>query len=137
MAATGLLSYPRQHHPVLQRSDCPLPGARPPPALLTAGWPGSGLLTYSGVSAIYRPGLPPVLQDLSFELQARPSAGFCIGWLAGWLAGWLNLYRWGIQSLESMPGAPLTSASGHVHCPCCRAGRPAAWWGARGAARAA
>ena len=35
------------------------------------GWPSSGALVFEGVSAVYRPGLPPVLQDISFELKVR------------------------------------------------------------------
>lgn len=36
-----------------------------------AGWPSAGRIEYRGVSAIYRPGLPPVLRDLSFTLEVR------------------------------------------------------------------
>jgi hypothetical protein len=35
------------------------------------GWPRSGTLRYDRVSAVYRPGLPPVLRSLSFSLQVR------------------------------------------------------------------
>lgn len=45
-------------------------GAAPPP-----GWPASGALEYAGVWASYRPGLPPVLRDLSFSLPAGCSCG--------------------------------------------------------------
>lgn len=36
-----------------------------------AGWPGAGRIDYRSVSAIYRPGLPPVLRDLTFTLEVR------------------------------------------------------------------
>ena len=39
-------------------------GAAPP-----AGWPATGAITYENVTASYRPGLPPVLSDLSFTIQ--------------------------------------------------------------------
>lgn len=39
-------------------------GAAPP-----AGWPARGTITYENVTASYRAGLPPVLSDLSFEIQ--------------------------------------------------------------------
>lgn len=45
-------------------------GARAP-----AGWPASGALAYSGVWASYRPGLPPVLKDLTFSLPGGCSCG--------------------------------------------------------------
>ncbi len=45
-------------------------GAPPPP-----GWPSSGALTYAKVWASYRPGLPPVLKDLSFALPGGCSCG--------------------------------------------------------------
>lgn len=38
----------------------------PPPS-----WPHSGALRFDRVTATYRPGLPPVLRDISFELQVR------------------------------------------------------------------
>ncbi len=41
-------------------------GGTPPP-----GWPASGTLKYCDVTAAYRPGLPPVLCGISFELQVR------------------------------------------------------------------
>jgi hypothetical protein len=41
-----------------------LGGSVPPP-----GWPGSGRIQYRDVSAIYRTGLPPVLQNLTFTLE--------------------------------------------------------------------
>ncbi len=34
-----------------------------------AGWPASGTITYENVTASYRPGLPPVLSNLSFTIQ--------------------------------------------------------------------
>ena len=40
-------------------------GAGTPPP----GWPHSGALRFDRVTATYRPGLPPVLKDISFELQ--------------------------------------------------------------------
>ena len=45
-------------------------GGRPPP-----GWPGDGAVEYQGVSAIYRPGLPPVLRDLTFAIPGGASCG--------------------------------------------------------------
>lgn len=39
-------------------------GGTPP-----AGWPASGTITYENVTAAYRPGLPPVLSNLSFTIQ--------------------------------------------------------------------
>ncbi|GAX75678.1 hypothetical protein CEUSTIGMA_g3121.t1 [Chlamydomonas eustigma] len=43
-------------------------GGEPP-----AGWPRSGALKYNHVTALYRPGLPPVLKDITFELQGGQS----------------------------------------------------------------
>lgn len=45
-------------------------GAAPP-----AGWPATGAITYENVTASYRPGLPPVLSDLSFTIQGGMSVG--------------------------------------------------------------
>ncbi|KAF6260228.1 P-loop containing nucleoside triphosphate hydrolase protein [Scenedesmus sp. NREL 46B-D3] len=45
-------------------------GAPPPP-----GWPSSGAITYKNVTASYRPGLPPVLQGISFHLRPGTSCG--------------------------------------------------------------
>jgi hypothetical protein len=45
-------------------------GKQPPP-----GWPKSGALSYHNVTASYRPGLPPVLRDLTFNLQPGTSCG--------------------------------------------------------------
>ena len=39
-------------------------GGTPPP-----GWPAGGRLVFENVSARYRPGLPPVLSDISFTLE--------------------------------------------------------------------
>ena len=33
------------------------------------GWPSAGSITYDNVTAAYRPGLPPVLSNLSFTIQ--------------------------------------------------------------------
>jgi ATP-binding cassette subfamily C (CFTR/MRP) protein 4 len=46
-------------------------GGTPPPP----DWPSSGAIIYKNVTASYRPGLPPVLQDLSFHLQPGTSYG--------------------------------------------------------------
>ncbi|KAL6756466.1 P-loop containing nucleoside triphosphate hydrolase protein [Haematococcus lacustris] len=46
-------------------------GAPAPPP----GWPTSGALQFRGVSARYRPGLPPVLCDLTFTLKAGCTCG--------------------------------------------------------------
>ncbi|DBA75192.1 TPA: hypothetical protein ACH3X1_010497 [Trebouxia sp. C0004] len=40
-----------------------------------AGWPASGTITYENVTASYRPGLPPVLSNLSFTIQGGMSVG--------------------------------------------------------------
>ncbi|GIM00727.1 hypothetical protein Vretimale_5639, partial [Volvox reticuliferus] len=45
-------------------------GGSPPP-----GWPKSGAITYQDVTAVYRPGLPSVLRDLSFFLAPGTSCG--------------------------------------------------------------
>ncbi|GIM00722.1 hypothetical protein Vretimale_5669, partial [Volvox reticuliferus] len=45
-------------------------GGSPPP-----GWPKSGAITYQDVTAVYRPGLPSVLRDLSFSLAPGTSCG--------------------------------------------------------------
>lgn len=45
-------------------------GAAPP-----KGWPSSGALSYFNVTACYRPGLPPVLKDLTFSLKPGTSCG--------------------------------------------------------------
>ncbi|KAL4420399.1 hypothetical protein ABPG75_010055 [Micractinium tetrahymenae] len=47
-----------------------LGGPKPPP-----GWPSAGRIEYRQVSAIYRPGLPPVLRDLTFTLEGGVSCG--------------------------------------------------------------
>ena len=44
-----------------------LPATDPP----TAEWPQGGALSFSGVSVVYRPGLPPSLCDFSAELRAH------------------------------------------------------------------
>ena len=41
-----------------------------PPGTLS-GWPNAGKVEYRGVTAIYRPGLPPVLRDLTFTLEVQ------------------------------------------------------------------
>ncbi|GBF93736.1 hypothetical protein Rsub_06068 [Raphidocelis subcapitata] len=46
-------------------------GGKAPPL----GWPSSGALTYTSVWASYRPGLPPVLRDLTFDLPGGCSCG--------------------------------------------------------------
>lgn len=43
-------------------------GGTPPPA-----WPAGGRLVFESISARYRPGLPPVLSDISFTLEVLPS----------------------------------------------------------------
>lgn len=45
-------------------------GGAPP-----AGWPSSGALRFDNVTAVYRPGLPPVLRNISFQLQGGQSCG--------------------------------------------------------------
>lgn len=44
-------------------------GGQPPP-----GWPASAALEFRGVTARYRPGLEPVLRDLSFTVRTPPCA---------------------------------------------------------------
>lgn len=46
-------------------------GGPPPPP----GWPPHGGIEYEGVSAAYRPGLPPVLTDVSFAIPPGTTAG--------------------------------------------------------------
>ena len=38
-------------------------------AAAPAGWPATGTITYEHVTAAYRPGLAPVLSDVSFTIQ--------------------------------------------------------------------
>ncbi|KXZ43142.1 hypothetical protein GPECTOR_100g14 [Gonium pectorale] len=40
-----------------------------------AGWPRCGELRFEGVTSAYRPGLPPVLRDLTFTIPAGSSCG--------------------------------------------------------------
>lgn len=40
-------------------------------------WPLSGKLEFDNVSMLYRPGLPPVLKNLSFKVQAAEKIGVC------------------------------------------------------------
>ena len=47
----------------------------PLPSSPCTGWPSAGRIQYQGVTAIYRPGLPPVLRDLSFAIEGGHSAG--------------------------------------------------------------
>ncbi|GAX82138.1 hypothetical protein CEUSTIGMA_g9566.t1 [Chlamydomonas eustigma] len=47
------------------------PGALDPPE----GWPASGDLKFDMVTATYRPGLPPVLREVTFHLPAGTSCG--------------------------------------------------------------
>ncbi len=53
--------------------------AAPPP-----GWPRSGALRYDRVTASYRPGLPPVLRDLSFSLEGGQSCGLVGRYVVCW-----------------------------------------------------
>lgn len=48
-------------------------GGAPPP-----GWPATGTITYENVTASYRPGLPPVLSDLSFTIQVSTDNVMCV-----------------------------------------------------------
>ena len=45
-------------------------GAPPPP-----NWPSLGAVQYDEVTAVYRPGLPPVLRDITFSLPGGVSCG--------------------------------------------------------------
>ena len=63
---------------LLEYSDLPQeppligePGGAAPPL----GWPRSGELGFECVTATYRPGLPPVLRDVTFHLPAGTSCG--------------------------------------------------------------
>jgi len=59
-------------------------GGVPPP-----GWPASAALEFRGVSARYRPGLAPVLHDLSFKVRPPcrpPGNSRCYPLLAA--SGW-------------------------------------------------
>lgn len=42
------------------------------------GWPGGGRLVFDGVSARYRPGLPPVLSGLSFTVEVLSHPVSCV-----------------------------------------------------------
>lgn len=66
-SAERLLSYCEldQEPPTVERG-----GGAPPP-----GWPSLGALQYEEVTAVYRPGLPPVLRDISFSLPGGVSCG--------------------------------------------------------------
>ena len=54
-------------------------GGPPPPK----GWPSAGGIEYRGVTAVYRPGLPPVLRGLTFTLEVGVGAVCQMG-AAGW-----------------------------------------------------
>jgi len=41
--------------------------------MMNRGWPSKGSITYKAVTASYRPGLPPVLRDLSFHVEVSPA----------------------------------------------------------------
>ena len=41
-------------------------------------WPSGGRVAFEGVSACYRPGLPPVLRDLSFTVPVGASLPTCL-----------------------------------------------------------
>ena len=58
-------------------------GGKPP----QPGWPSSGALSYHNVTASYRPGLPPVLRNLTFSLQPGTSCGV-VGRTGGFLSPW-------------------------------------------------
>lgn len=49
-------------------------------AISYRGWPGSGGIAFEAVTARYRPGLPPVLSDITFNVQvpSSPSILFAI-----------------------------------------------------------
>ena len=53
---------------VLQEPPTVKQGGQAPPE----GWPSAGSITYDNVTAAYRPGLPPVLSNLSFTIQVIP-----------------------------------------------------------------
>ncbi len=64
-------------------------GGEPP-----AGWPATGALRYQQVTAVYRPGLPPVLRGLSFEISAGQSCGLVGRTGSGKSSLMLTLFRW-------------------------------------------
>jgi len=66
VAVERLLSYTRVH------AEAPpiLPHARPPPH-----WPCRGVIEVEDLTLIYRPGLPPALDDVSFRIEAGERIG--------------------------------------------------------------
>jgi ABC-type multidrug transport system fused ATPase/permease subunit len=58
-----------------------------------ASWPTSGALTFESVSCVYRPGLPPVLDGLSFNLPASCTCGIVGRTGSGKSSLMLALYR--------------------------------------------
>lgn len=61
----------------------------PPPV----SWPNSGALAFESVSCVYRPGLPPVLDGLSFSLPASCTCGIVGRMGSGKSSLMLALYR--------------------------------------------
>ena len=63
-------------------------GALPP-----AGWPEKGTITYKDVQVVYRKGLPPVLNDLSFTIEGGTSCGIVGRTGSGKSSLMLSLFR--------------------------------------------
>ncbi|CAD7702664.1 unnamed protein product [Ostreobium quekettii] len=63
-------------------------GGRPP-----TGWLSSGSIAYQGVTASYRPGLDPVLRDLTFKIPGGSSVGIVGRTGSGKSSLMLTLYR--------------------------------------------
>ncbi len=71
---TPLVYRPKTHkypHPLTQEPPTTADGAPPGPP----HWPSTGTLTYDLVSASYRPGLPLVLNQLSFHIPGGTTCG--------------------------------------------------------------
>lgn len=60
------------------------------------GWPARGTITYQNVTASYRPGLSPVLSNLSFTIQVCDHL-LCLCCLAKWVHvvwGAVSIIEW-------------------------------------------
>lgn len=80
------------------------------------GWPGAGDLAYEGVTAVYRPGLPPVLRGLTFHLPVR-AHGRGRGDGACWGAVGILIFRQRLLSgyrIEHAPAPTVVAAAAAV-----------------------